>query len=653
MNIFRKFFGRKNGTNPPSQDVHDLSSAQILPTPTPRLAVVASAPPTDPAKDPNMIRVYDHYGREMFITRQEWRDNVLPGTIEKAWSKPDELYAVVVGALQDGFRANVVKAAEQLYRTDPVPSRGACVWGIVLMEEGRLNEAEKLLQNFLVAQGEDGSILTNLAKVYTKQGDARKSEQTLWHALEIDPNQANGMSWFEAIHRERGGEAAGQEALRRVAALPGSWRAQLWLARSAVASAQLTQALTYYQESLSHAGEPVPTDLLMQMSGDLGNRGHLAELLRLTAPRFNAAMHGLQVGNNLIKAHVDLGQLDEAKRLVETLYGQNRPDWRETLQFWETEIAKKGLPASPLSAADSPQMTMLTVEGPIWLRNDSPAAMLIRAQTGELPWVSFMGGSADVEVPPDSIQHQMTDTPGRLSRALPLFLAEQTDLYTQSRAKTLVPWMVAPRAGFVLFGKPYGDEDAAHIAREGSEPADWLVLTHLVTIGSHWKVQMRLVRTIDGTCLANWQQTFHRDQPEEGFGSLVSLLHAGLREHVGILPRPSASAYTVPQGAWFTDYMLRLEQLLAVRCAAMDRVSPEFLHGEREILDGSLAQCLKYPQSLTVRLLLMQTAAAMKKVRPDIVRAYADKLAKLHRDNPLPGRAQSVLQDMIDDVLEG
>jgi hypothetical protein len=98
--------------------------------------------------------------------------------------------------------------------------------------------------------------------------------------------------------------------LLRVAGLPGSWRAQLWLARAALKARQLSRALTYYRESLSRVTKPVPVDMLMQISGDLGRAGHLPELLAITEPLFDPTFHGLQVGNNLIKAHFDLGQFE-------------------------------------------------------------------------------------------------------------------------------------------------------------------------------------------------------------------------------------------------------------------------------------------------------------------------------------------------------
>jgi len=109
--------------------------------------------PKDPANDPNMIRAYDAYGREIFISKDQWRTKVLPGTIQTNWNKPDELYDVIVTALKDGFRADVIDAAEQLYKIDSDRGRGTCVWGIVLMEEGRLDEADKVFRDFTASHG--------------------------------------------------------------------------------------------------------------------------------------------------------------------------------------------------------------------------------------------------------------------------------------------------------------------------------------------------------------------------------------------------------------------------------------------------------------------------------------------------------------------
>ncbi len=93
MNIFRKKSGNKGQEHTPPAEV-------------------------DPAHDPNMIRVYDSYGRELFMTRQEWRDKVLLGNLERNKGNPTELYRLLVGALHDGFAADVVPYAELFYRAD-------------------------------------------------------------------------------------------------------------------------------------------------------------------------------------------------------------------------------------------------------------------------------------------------------------------------------------------------------------------------------------------------------------------------------------------------------------------------------------------------------------------------------------------------------
>ena len=86
---------------------------------------VAPARAGKPAEGPDRIRVYDPYGRETFVTREQWRSSVLPGTLQRAWNDPDELYGFIASALNDGFHADLVDAARHLAATDPDRTRGA------------------------------------------------------------------------------------------------------------------------------------------------------------------------------------------------------------------------------------------------------------------------------------------------------------------------------------------------------------------------------------------------------------------------------------------------------------------------------------------------------------------------------------------------
>jgi tetratricopeptide (TPR) repeat protein len=595
-----------------------------------------------------MIRVFDEYGREVFITKQQWRENVLLGSLKDVWNQPDKLYTVIFSALNDGFRSDVIDAAQHLYKIDPDRSRGVCVWGIVLMEEGRLEEAKKIFDHHIAQHGEDGLVLTNLAKVFARQNNNAKAEEILWHALEVDPNQDNGMGWYEVIHRERGGDAAGHEALLRVARLPGSWRAQLWLARAALKARQLDRALTYYRESLFRVTKPVPPDMLMQISGDLGNAGHSPELLAITEPYFDPAFHGVQVGNNLIKAHFDLGQFQVARHILDQLYALKRPDWRETLSYWDTELAKTRLESSPHLEEGPIQTAMLRIEGPVWLRPDSPASELFPAKLHDSPRVSLLGSSAEIASNSQRIRQQLSDAAGRLSRSLPLFLAEQLEFSSAARSCTLIPWVPTGSGSFVVSGVRWKDEDAANYARQGEVSSDYVVVVHLKTQLDPWIAEVRLVRTIDAKCLAEFSAQFSADQPATAVANLVGSLLAAIAPELET--HPPTALYDFPTGAEFPFYLLRLQQLLATRCAAMEGVAG-FLSGEREIIDGNIQLCVASPNCIPARVLLAQTLLAMKRVRPDILPEFRDKLALLQKEKPLQEPAHTIVQGVIDQAL--
>lgn len=617
------------------------------PPPAPPPLPAAPAAPADPAKDPNMIRVHDAYGRELFITKQQWRDNVLLGHLQKVWNQPDDLYNVIVQSLQDGFGADMVKPAEQLAKIDPNKERGAVVLGIVYREQKRLDDAERVLRRFMESHGETGSALTNLAKVQTDRGQADLALQTLWHGLEIDPNQDNGLGWYEVIHREKEGPAGGLAALRRIAALPGSWRARLWLARDALTRRQRDEALALYDEAFALAPRPVPTDLLQQVSGDLGNHAHLVELLRLTEPHFDVVFHGLAVGNNLIKANLDLGRLEAVQALLDRHYAQKRPDWKETLSYWDNELAK--MRVSLASAPAKPDIQMLSGDGPVWLTEGAATGELFPAAVGEPIYLAFLGStfsptSGDKEV------HQLSNDPGRFSRAIPMFLAEQVYFRGVARVRPLVPWMRGEAPSFVVCGVPWKDEEAAHFARVAEPPADYVVTAHLQVAPEPWRVTVRVIRTIDARCLSELSAGLPKTDLGAGLRPLADRLLGVLAGEAQFRIRPAPALYELPGGNDFGHYLVRLEQLLAARCAGMPGMPGTFLHGVRDIIDANLDLCLRQPGNVVTRIVLGETLRHLKKVQPAAVEEFREKVLLLQKEKPLPPPAQAVLQRMFTEV---
>jgi tetratricopeptide (TPR) repeat protein len=620
-------------------------------TSQPAIAPLTQLPVEEMRNDPNLVRVFDKFGRELFLTKEDWRKSVLPGTLQAQWNNPDQLYGIILSALNDGFRSDIVKAAQHLHAIEPQHVRGTCLWGIVLMEEGRLEEAEKVLRDFIAKHGEEGVVLTNLAKVHARRKQDAKAEEVLWHALELDPNQDNAFGWFTAIHRERGGEETALTAMRRIAALPGSWRSQLWLARAALQARNLDEALTWYREALARSGRPVSWELLRQISGDLGNVGHLPEILQLVEPHFDPANHGLDVGNNLIKAHLDLGQIDAARRILDQLYALHRPDWQEHLRFWDTEIAKSKVSLANVEPQPQFKIAMLIGQGPVWLKPASPAAELFPAKLVDGPVVCFLGGTAEIATNSQRIQQQLSDNPGRMSRALPLFLAEQVEFGSQARTQTLVPWITEPTGGFVLSAVAWSDEDAAHHSRQGDLKSDYVVISHLKTQSEPWTAELRLVHSINGKCLGRFSECFPSGEPTNAVHNLSRQLSDLLHRSAEVEPQLMPVFYAVPAGAHIPLYLLRLEQLLAIRCAAMKGVASGFLHGEREIVEGNIYQCLEVPASVSTRILLAETLLAMKRVRPDILLEFRDRLTLLQREYPLAAPAQGVLERLFNEAL--
>jgi len=147
----------------------------------------------DPVRDPNLVKVFDSYGREFFLTKEKWRDDVLQDSLEWAADDPDQLYGNLVIAVQDGFASDVVDHVEQLFRIDADRIRSTCLLAIVYIQTGRLENAKQVLTEHIRVHGDNGTVLTNLAKVYSHCGDDEKSLSTLWRGLEADPNQENGV----------------------------------------------------------------------------------------------------------------------------------------------------------------------------------------------------------------------------------------------------------------------------------------------------------------------------------------------------------------------------------------------------------------------------------------------------------------------------
>jgi hypothetical protein len=82
---------------------------------------------------------------------------------------------------------------------------------------------------------------------------------------------------------------------------------------------------------------------------------------------------------------------------------------------------------------------MLVGDGPVWLPKQSPAGQLFPEPAGETVRIAFLGSTAELAMPGDKPTRQLSDSAGRMSRAIPLFLAEQIRFNGRARVHPVVP----------------------------------------------------------------------------------------------------------------------------------------------------------------------------------------------------------------------
>ena len=539
------------------------------------------------------------------------------------------LNGLIVRALRDGLAADVLAPARHLATIDPNRLRGAtrCP-GVTLLQLGQHDEARRVLEEATARHGDDGVVLTNLAKAYAGLGDTAKSDQTLWRALEVDPNQDNGLLWYVALHKERGGAAGEAAALARVAALPASWRAQLWLARAALARNGTDAAVRLYREVLGQV-TPVPTDALMQISGDLGNRGQLALIVELCGPRFDIGQHGMTVGNNLIKANLDMGRADEARQLVEALYAQQRPDWRETLLDWERRIDDAEKRYGPVEG--QLKLGFRSIDLPLWAHSRLGFEALLPAKGPQAPRVTFICGTGERPGPKATqAQAVRTDALGRVTRALPFHLAEEIHLTTSAQARVQV--IGTDNGGFALLEYPLDVETLAKAQVEG----DVVVLLHVDARSAPWQLMFSIVRWADKVQLASWSVPFTVEQPLAGLRAALERLRHDLAVVPGLQPAPIPPLLRRPDDANLAGYVSGLENALIITMAVASPSGKPAIWGERAMIDTLLDLAVQTPADVRARLLLINSVDKEGRRRPDIAREYLEKLALLQQRHPLP-----------------
>jgi tetratricopeptide (TPR) repeat protein len=638
MSIIDRILGRTPAEGPQIQ----------APSRPPRITEVppsAIPQPVPAASTEGVVRVYDQFGRTVTIGREAWRRDVLLPNLQANQSSPDGLYDLIVGAINDGFAADVLDSARLLAETDPQPQRAATVLGVVLLQLQDFAAAREVLERAIAKHGENSFLLANLARAWAALGDEERAQQLIWRALELDPNEESSLNWLIAGLKTQGSPETVLAAYARAAAFPNSWRPQLWLARDALSRGDLPGATRLYEEALARA-RPVPADLLMHLSGDLGNAGQAALLVRLTQPNFDLAAHGLTVGNNLLRAYIELGMLAEARKLLEQLYSQQRPDWREQLNTWEQKLDDAQKRYGEVSAPMD--VVLMRLEQPVWARGVLGFEAVLPAKSPTAPRIHFICGSGEAaEETGNKVFTQPTNDLGRLTRALPMFFAEELYLRTSARTAFLLPWM--KQGGFILSARPW----TRSFLPPDHSPPDLLVYLHVDARATPWLLKVSIENAQRDAPAVHFEQAFTLQTAGRDVLALFNDLLPRLTILLALRREDTGDALAMPSPEALPGYLAALEQALAVGIAARQQGADNFLHQERSIFDHLFDVALQNAALLRPRMLLVNALENQTRRRPEIAREYLGKLSLLQRQHAAPdGAGGELLARGVQTVVE-
>lgn len=208
-------------------------------------------------------------------------------------------------------------------------------------------------------------------------------------------------------------------------------------AKAKLEARDVPAAVAIYQEVLVSAG--ARPDVLVAISGELGQRGNVRELIELVAPHYDAARHGPATGLNLLQAYLAIRNLDAAQHVLDILFSLNRPELEERLFGFSNAIGElmagheMALPteqqiaesAATGAAPEANKVSLASISKPIWFYGlEQSAPHLLGRKDGKLRRVAFaqcaLPGLADAVERSGKVE----DDTGRFCRGLPLWFAE-------------------------------------------------------------------------------------------------------------------------------------------------------------------------------------------------------------------------------------
>lgn len=282
--------------------------------------------------------------------------------------------------------------------------------------------------------------------------------------------------------------------------------ARLAEARAKLDLKDLPGAMAVYEEVLNGSSGD-RADVLVAISGDLGSRGHIRQIVELIAPRYDAERHGPATGVNLIQAYLALRNAEAAQHVLDILFALNRPELEQRLFGFSNAIAEiissgdgpitnpqqGGAPDAP----NIPKIGLITISKPIWSYGLEPlAAQILPAKGSKLRRIAF----AQLALPgydektAAALAKKPDDELPRLSRAIPLWFAETFYFSPHYQPWAAIGVMTIPEGGnhHVVFGTEWTTENLRQLVETTEGGLDYIFTGALRVVSGDYELALRV-----------------------------------------------------------------------------------------------------------------------------------------------------------------
>jgi len=345
--------------------------------------------------------------------------------------------------------------------------------------------------------------------------------------------------------------------------------ARVAAAREKLQAKDLPGALAIYEELLAVAGDRA--DVLVAISGDLGAHGHIGEIIELVAPRYDADRHGSAAGLNLLQAYLVTRNADAAQHVLDILFALNRPELEERLHGFSNAIAEliheRHAPLDPGAVAEVtavPKVGLITISKPIWFYGlEAMVAQVLPSQAGKMRRIAF----AQLAVPGayenlGEALEKPEDELGRLSRALPLWLAETFYFSTAYAPLAAVGVMNRPGrpAQAMIFATEWTAENLRQLIDTTDGGLDYIIAGALRAVSAGYELVLRVweVKKL------RERKTFSARWTAATADVELTKLHEQLRTFMEWQPAGGGLAYAAPSQppAWLDTLAASLRAFL-------------------------------------------------------------------------------------------